>query len=81
VSASEKTLYNAMLLFSDPNFRAERAVEFPSTMPLCDAKAATFATMDAEGRFEETIGQPMTFLERAEFVAIAEAVIKLSNYK
>ena len=77
--ASERTLHTALLLFNDSDFRHQRQQEFPGTRPEFDARAAVFAAMDAEGRFDATYGEPMTREEDAEFRVLSGAVIKMSK--
>ncbi len=77
--ASEKTLCSAIGLFNSSDFRREREEQFPGTCPQWDARAAAFAAMDSEGRFEDSQGEPMSREESAEFEMISTAVLKMSN--
>jgi len=76
--ASEQTLHSAIVLFNSPEFRRQRAEEFPRTIPEYDARAATFAAMDAEGRFDSPTRR-MSEDEQREFDTISRAVIQMSG--
>lgn len=77
--ASERTLYSALTLYKDESFRAKRAEEYPTTIAEYDARAAVFEAMLAEGRFDETDGQPMTADEQIEFDVLVGAILKMST--